>query len=564
VAFLFTLANNNTCNYQIAYIYFQITHVLKNNNNAAPTTIAQQKLLLLSFIEGSCVMVAELAGGKMLAPFFGTSLYVWASTLAVTLGALTIGYYFGGELSRKGHEERHKALFITLAAASALVVLMPVIANFVMQHTIQMSFLPGLVMSQVVFLLPPIMGMGMVSPLLIGLIGESKDSGKAAGLVYAISTLGGVIGTLLAGFWLVPVIGISIPCVVIGALLFLLSVLILKPGKKAVAASLLLLLIPSVMFIVNKHEDKTDKYKVLYHTEGVLGQVKVVDFDYIAGKNGKAVKSRVMLVNHNWQTWVDKEDNDFSFLYYTRFSRAVISSLPKDSKALLIGLGGGTLARQFEDYGVSYDAVEIDGRLPHLAEQYFGLKKAVASTSIDDGRHFINVCKKKYDLIVLDALLGESVPSHLLSVECFEKLKGLLHPNGKIFIEFDGTDEENPEGVAQQLLYNTIKEAGYSCRLFSSLPGGTHGDIMYVATRDGNTSYDTAVIAKDHYYPFAGPLKMFEVTNIFDAKKTTAKLITDNNQVLDYYLKDRVVTFRTKYLITFNEDFIDDNMAFFR
>lgn len=536
---------------------------MKNTTQPQQPAIPVQKLLLLSFFEGSCVMVAELAGAKMLAPFFGTSLYVWASTLAITLTALTIGYYIGGELSKKGHEQRQRYLFLTLAIASALVVFMPVLAKFIMQATIDMDFLTGLVLSQIIFLLPPILGMGMVSPLLIGLIGESRDSGKAAGLVYAISTLGGVISTLLAGFWLVPVIGISVPCVVIGIILFLLTIIILRPSKKLMINGIVLMLIPLCSFIISRGEKPNEKYKILYHKEGILGQVKVMDFDYLEEHSKTTVHSRVMLVNHNWQTWIDEHNPDFSFLYYTKFSRAVISCLPAGSKALLIGLGGGTLARQFEHYNVDYDAVEIDGRLPHLAEKYFGLKQAVKRTAIDDGRHYINVCKKRYDLVVIDALLGESVPSHLLSVECFTKLKDLLTPHGKIFIEFDGT-EKGGEGMAQQLLYNTIKAAGYHCRVFSSLPRGTHGDMMYVATTDGMNNYDTAQIVSDFYYPFSGPLKKFDATKVLESMTTTDKLITDNNQVIDYYLKDRIIKFRKDYMSKYTEEFLEDNIPFYR
>lgn len=530
---------------------------MANEKSTSTLTPAQKRLLILSFFEGSCVMVAELAGGKMLAPYYGTSLYVWASTLAITLGALTIGYYLGGEFSKREPAKRQRSLFLTLAIASALVILMPVIASFIMTRTLEMDFLTGLVISQMVFMFPPVLGMGIVSPLLIGMLGDNNNSGKAAGQVYAISTLGGVIATLLTGFWLVPVIGISIPCVVAGSLLFVLNIILLGPKNKIVAGIYLLALVaPSVLFISGTRRDNSDKYKVLYHNEGMLGQVKVVDFDYVARQH--TVKARVMLVNHNWQTWIDREHPDFSFLYYTRFSRAVISSMPAGSRALLIGLGGGTVARQLERYNVNYDAVEIDGRLPGLAEKYFQLKKAIASTSVDDGRHFINVCKKKYDLIIIDALLGESVPSHLLSVECFTKLQTLMNPHGKIFIEFDGINE-GEDGMAQQMLLNSISKAGYQCRIFSSLPPKTDADLMYVATTDGNKTYDTAVIEDDFYYPIGGPLKKFEV----HLDMQTAKVVTDNNQVLDFYLKERVAHFRQRYLLKYNEEFIDDQMPFF-
>jgi predicted membrane-bound spermidine synthase len=525
--------------------------------------IDRNKLLLLSFFEGSCVMVAELAGGKMLAPFYGTSLYVWASTLALTLGGLTIGYYVGGELSKRDLAARQKALFITLATASALVIIMPMLANFIMSRTLDMSFLTGVIVSQLFFLVPPILGMGMVSPLLIGLIGEHNNSGKAAGLVYAISTLGGVIATMLTGFWLVPVVGISMPCIVAGALLFVLTLVILRPKAKIAAGVLLLLLVPAFFFYNSRQHSETDKYKILYHTEGMMGQVKVLDFTYTADAKQKIeIPARVMLVNHNWQTWINRDDPDFSFLYYTRFTKAVISSLPKGSRALLIGLGGGTVARQLEHHDIAYDAVEIDGRLPELAEKYFGLKKAVANTAVDDGRHFVNVCKQRYNLIIIDALLGDNIPSHLLSKECFEKLKDLLTNDGKIFVEFDGIGAED-DGMAQQLLYNTFNNSGYSCRVFSSYPNRTDYDVMYVATKNKENSYDTAQIVKDAYYPISGRLSQFEITN--KLTNPTADIITDDNPVLDFYLKDRMVAFRhDDFLAKYNAEFLDDNIPFFR
>ncbi len=533
---------------------------MKNDTNTG-TGIARNKLLLLSFFEGSCVMVAELAGGKMLAPFYGTSLYVWASTLALTLGGLTIGYYVGGELSKRDLTGRQKALFLTLSIAAALVMVMPMLANFIMQRTMDMSFLTGVIISQLFFLMPPIMGMGMVSPLLISLIAEHNNSGKAAGLVYAISTLGGVIATMITGFWLVPVVGISLPCIISGALLLLLTILILRTGKKIIGAALALLIVPAFFFYNSRDKEQTEKYKTLYHTEGIMGQVKVVDFTYTDSKRGIDIPSRVMLVNHNWQTWISRQDKNFSFLYYTHFTHAVISSMPKGSRALLIGLGGGTVALQLEKYNVSYDAVEIDGRLPKLAEQYFGLKKAVANTVVDDGRHYINVCKKRYDLIIIDALLGDNIPSHLLSKECFTKLKDLLTNDGKIFVEFDGIDDGD-DGTAQQLLYNTIKEADYSCRIFSSYPGKVSFDMMFVATKNKENNYDTAQIVTDSYYPIPGKLSQFEITTMLTNPSTA--IITDNYPVLDFYLKDRTMAFRENYLGNYNAEFMDDKMSFFR
>ncbi len=537
---------------ETAYLGFIKFYGLQNMEHTTQP-LQRKTLLILSFVEGACVMVAELAGGKMLAPYYGTSLYVWASTLAITLGGLTIGYYFGGKLSDRPQQERQRFLLIALTAASTLVAVMPLWANFLMQHTLDLPFLPGLVLSQLLFLLPPVLGMGMVSPLLISLIAGTDNSGRAAGSVYAISTMGGVIATLLTGFWIVPLAGISLPCIVIGALLFALSILILKPNGRLLSAGALLLLAPAFSFI--NRTDDSEHFQLLYHTEGMMGQVKVIEFPMVA--HGHSYQSRSMLVNHNWQTWVDAHNPDLSFLYYTRFTRAFIKALPHGSHALLIGLGGGTVARQLEAAGVAYDAVEIDERLPGLAKEFFGLK-AAGNLIVDDGRHYINKCRRTYDLIIIDALLGENVPSHLLSLECFNRLKNLLSAQGHIFIEFDGI-EDGTDGMAQRLLLHTLQIAGYRVQLFGTIPGKTNADVVYYASLHQPVDFSKIAIDSDSYYPYTGSMDQFKIA----LGNPVTEVLTDNNPALDYYLRDRMIRFRQDFLLKFNKEFIADKLDFF-
>src|SRR4051812_39447199 len=99
-----------------------------------------KKLYAISFIEGGVVMVAEIAGAKMLTPFFGASLYSWASTLSITLLALMSGYYFGGYVTTKTNLIISRKIAQVFALSGVAVLLMPLLGKFIMQKTIALSF----------------------------------------------------------------------------------------------------------------------------------------------------------------------------------------------------------------------------------------------------------------------------------------------------------------------------------------------------------------------------------------------------------------------------------------
>ncbi len=165
-------------------------------------------ILLVSFVEGGAVMSVELVGAKMVAPFYGNSLYVWAAVLGLTLGGLATGYYFGGNISEKYPHQR--SLHIIVLITAILIALMPVTSQLIMTATLPLELRLGITLSCLVFLYPPLVCCGMVSPLIIRLLAtELSLVGRAAGTVYAISTLGGIIVTFLMGFYFIPFVGLK-------------------------------------------------------------------------------------------------------------------------------------------------------------------------------------------------------------------------------------------------------------------------------------------------------------------------------------------------------------------
>src|SRR5690554_6544197 len=132
-------------------------------------------LYSISFIEGGVVMVTELAGARLLAPFFGASLYSWASTLSITLLALMTGYYFGGYVTTKKRFASPTSIIWLLLLSGLFVLLLPVLSRSIMESTLHLSFFTGLIVSQMLFLFPPIFLMGMMSPMIIFQITRSEE-----------------------------------------------------------------------------------------------------------------------------------------------------------------------------------------------------------------------------------------------------------------------------------------------------------------------------------------------------------------------------------------------------
>jgi predicted membrane-bound spermidine synthase len=169
-------------------------------------------LFLIAFVEGGCLMGTELVGAKLVAPYYGNSLYVWAAVLGLTLGGLATGYFLGGMTSKK--YPYHSTLHLIVALSALLVALMPLTSSAIMEATLALPLRVGITISCLVFLFPPLVTFGMVSPMIIRLnTTEVAVVGRSAGTVYAISTFGGIVITFLFGFYFIPYIGLWQSCV---------------------------------------------------------------------------------------------------------------------------------------------------------------------------------------------------------------------------------------------------------------------------------------------------------------------------------------------------------------
>ena len=187
-------------------------------------------------LEGSALMATELISAKLLAPYYGSSLYLWTSMLCCTLMGLALGYLIGGEISKSATP--FKLVLITLLA-SLSVILMPEICKTIAPKTFNLSLKTGTLTSCFLLITPTILLLGAIGPIAVQLLSSDDASppGTIAGKAFFTSTISGVISTFIFAFFLIPEKGLEF-------------------STKATAASLCTIGIPYLLLQILKHKDE--------------------------------------------------------------------------------------------------------------------------------------------------------------------------------------------------------------------------------------------------------------------------------------------------------------------
>lgn len=203
----------------------------RNIDTSIPGAKLNRLLYVVAFFSGGAVMACELLGAKMIAPYYGTSLYVWTAVIGVTLAGLTTGYFAGGMISVK--YPHYKTLLFVISLAALLMALMPISSRIIMEATLPLDIRTGSTLSCLLFFFPQLACFGMVSPLIIRLITDNVTKvGRFAGTIYAVSTAGGIITTFLYGFYIIPYLGLKMGAYLTSIALGLLAVLIFLISRR--------------------------------------------------------------------------------------------------------------------------------------------------------------------------------------------------------------------------------------------------------------------------------------------------------------------------------------------
>ncbi len=396
-------------------------------------------LAALVFVVGACSLGVEIAAARLLAPYFGASTIVWANTIGVVLVALSVGYWFGGRFA-----DRHpslRALSSLILVAALLVAVIPFAARPFLGFSVEAfdsisagSF-AGSLLGVLILVAVPVILLGAAAPWAVRLaVGDLDRSGEVVGRLYAISTAGSLLGTMLSALLLIPLLGTQRTFIVFALGLALIAALGI--GWRAIAAPAALAL--ALAIPVGTIKDAGDD-EVLYEAETTHQYARVVEREdgtrVLELNEGQAVHS---LYRPGEYLTGDYWDGHLVL-------PAAADAEPPERIAIL-GNAGGTVARAFGRYfpETTVDAVEIDSELTGLGRRFLGLRNPRMHVYDEDARPWLRRAEGGYDAIMVDAYRQPYIPFYLTTREFFDLTRERLGEDGVTIVNVghpEGGDE---------------------------------------------------------------------------------------------------------------------------
>ena len=442
-------------------------------------------LYLIVFVCGAAVLAIEILGTRILGPFYGVSLFLWSALITVTLIALSIGYAAGGRWADRGATLTRLCLITSLAGAWVL--LIPWIKRSVLLLAEPFGLRFAVLMSAFILFAPPLTLLGMVSPYAIKLRARDLDEvGSTAGNIFAISTIASVISALLTGYFLIPNVGVNLLTLITGFVLLLSASIGLTPrlNSKVTALAPIVILVAAAVCIWKMPRSSGDPDRgLLSVNQSPYGEIRVLDID----------NSRYLLIDGGVHTMVRVSDLKSLFPYVavmdlTRYF------FEKPGKLLLIGLGGGSVVKNFAQNGWDVDAVEIDPVVTKIALTYFGLDPSEAKIFQMDGRRFLFTHKEQYDLIIMDAFGSSSIPFHLVTDESFGLIASRLKENGIFAINIEAVGWK--DSIIRSLTTTLKQHFNEVLALPISEPRNTLGNVILLASRRRHLDFPDKMLGR--------------------------------------------------------------------
>lgn len=492
--------------------------------------IFKYKLEASVFVCGAVVMIFELVGSRMLGPYFGTSIFVWTSLIGIILGSLSLGYYLGGKISDKKANLNILSFLIFLSAVFiGLTFIIKDSLLIFLESSVPDTRISSTIASLILFS-PTSVFLGMVSPYAAKLkLNSLNTSGSTVGNLYAISTVGSIVGTFLSGFYLIPSFGTNKLLIILSIILVVVSLLL--SIKKNIKIKLSFFITMIIACFVLKEFNFSLAKNGFIDTDTAYNHIWIYDHSDL--KTNKSI--RMMRINNenNSSMFLDSDElvNE-----YTKYYHLAKHFDPNVNKTLMLGGAGYSYPKDFllKYPKATIDVVEIDPKVTELAKRYFKLKENPRLNIYhEDGRVYLNKTQEKYDVIFGDAFSSHySLPYQLTTKEAVQKEFNILNDNGAVVLNIISSIE-GEKGKFLRAEYATYKNIFPQVYLFP------------VGSNDGDKVQNIILVAlkskKEQNFNDADPKVNEYLKHLWKrAVDMDIPVLTDDYAPVDYYINQAI------------------------
>ncbi len=417
-------------------------------------------LYVTNFITGAIVMVVELLGTRFMAPCFGTGLYVWTALITVTLVSLALGYRTGGWLADRF--PRADMLYGLIFSAGVLLLLILLARRPILLWGVHLSLAWGALAAAAILFGPPLFLLGIVAPFSVKLCAaELGRLGSIVGRLYATSTIGSFVGTVSAGFLLLPKFNNVTTLLMCAATLAVLAAVYFAFFRTRVLPACGAAVVLGIALLIAYRSASTLPEGTLtslvdWHTRdqrnGFYGTISVIDLDTPVNEDWRR---RYLLNDGLTQGSYEPVRKIPAAVFPYALCDLVLPHKPRLERILVLGLGAGfvprmlkpLIARPGDDPArtrANFVVVEINPAMVDVAARWFDFPPDEFTIVIEDARTWVSAYRvgpdsPPFDAIIVDTFLGDNTPGHLLTHEMFAELKRILAADGALAMNVFGS-----------------------------------------------------------------------------------------------------------------------------
>ena len=403
-------------------------------------------------------LATEFTASRLLQTVYGTSNIVWANVIGLVLLALTAGYFIGGRLADR--HPRESLFYGLVTAAGFCSVFFLLLTGIVLRRAaaymavMNVGAIAGSLLLVILALIVPVTLLGCLSPFAIRLaVRDISEAGRTSGRIYAVSTLGSLLGTYLPVLVVIPLAGSRMTAVLFGSVLLATGLIGFFRSTRRQEARIGALLIPLLLWpaLAFWSGGSIKEYSgQLYETESAYNYIQVIrrdDCNYLLLNEGQAFHSfycdggRVP----NISVWS-------IMLAAPYFNPDAVP--PRDMA--VVGLAAGTIPKQFSRVfaPIDIDGIELDPAIIETGRRYFALNEPNINAIAGDGRYALMQLPGPYDVITIDAYKVPYIPWHLTTREFFGDVSERLSDSGVLAINVGRVPEDRRlvEAVGSTLL----------------------------------------------------------------------------------------------------------------